>query len=192
MRRAGSLVTLTTAGLVGLGMLGSPASATFGDNFVYATATQQQTTVERSDVMVVANSTNKVDNGNLAKASIDNCTNCRAVAVAFQVVLVAGKPSTVAPGNAALAFNNDCQSCTAIAIAKQILIYSHGATRIDKDAQAEVNQISAQVRAVATSGSDGPTMNSKLAPLFDRLVATVNDGLVDASDGPRSERTRAA
>jgi hypothetical protein len=192
MRKAGSLLTLTTAGLVGIGLLGSPASAAYGDNFVQTRATAGYPVDEASNVMVVANSTDLVDNGNLADAYAHDCTGCRAVAVAFQVVLVPGSPHTVKLGNLASAGNQNCTHCVVVAIAKQILIYSHGATRIDSDAQAEVNRISAQVREVATSGADGPTMNSQLVALFDRLVATVNDGLVNASDARRSDRAREA
>jgi putative peptide zinc metalloprotease protein len=192
MRRAGSILSVTTAALVGVGLLGSPASASYGDNFVQVQATQEHRTVERSAVQVVANATDTVDNGNLAEAYAHDCTGCRAVAVAFQVVLVPGSPHTVTPGNLASAVNERCTSCTALAFAKQYLLYTHGATSIDSDARREVARIGAQVRKVATSGADGPSMDAQLAPLFDRLVASVESGLQDCSEGPHSERSREA
>lgn len=192
MRRAGSLLTLTTATLVGVGLLGSPASAAYGDNFVQVQATASQPRVELSNVMVVANTTDTVDNGNLAEAYAHDCTGCRAVAVAFQVVLVPGAPHTVTPGNLASAANERCTNCTAIAVAKQQLVYSHGATRLDDDAREQVQAIAAKVRAVTTSGADAATIDAQLAPLFDQLIAAVNSGLEDYSDGTRSDRERAA
>jgi putative peptide zinc metalloprotease protein len=192
VRRAGSLLTLTTAGLLGLGLLASPATAAYGDNFVQSYATAGRTVVEQSSVMVVPNGTDTVENGNLAEAYSHDCVGCRAVAVAFQVVLVPGSPHVVTPGNLASAANERCESCTAIAFAKQYLVYSHGATAIDGDARAEVARISAQVRRVATSGASGFAMEAPLAQLFDRLVAAVENGLQDASDGPHSERARVA
>jgi hypothetical protein len=92
----------------------------------------------------------------------------------------------------ALATNERCTGCTALAFAKQYLVYSHGASSIDSDARRDVARIAAQVRQVTTSGVDGPTMDAQLKPLFDRLVAAVENGLQDATDGPRSERARAA
>jgi hypothetical protein len=192
MRRAGSIVSVTTAALIGVGLLGSPASAAYGDNFVQVQATQDRPTVERSAVQVVANTTDTVDNGNLAEAYAHDCTGCRAVAVAFQVVLVPGSPHTVTPGNLASAANERCTSCTSLAFAKQYLLYTHGATAIDNDARREVARISAQVRKVTTSGADGPTMDAQLAPLFDRLVSAVENGLRSCSEGPHSERSREA
>jgi putative peptide zinc metalloprotease protein len=186
------VLTLTTASLMGVGLLSSPASAAYGDNFVQSNATADRTVVEQSNVMVVANTTDTVDNGNLAEAYSHDCVGCRSVAVAFQVVLVPGSPHTVTPGNLASAANERCTSCTALAFASQYLVYSHGATSIDGDARREVARINAQVRKVATSGADGPSMDAQLAPLFDRLVAVVEDGLQNSSAGPHSERSRAA
>jgi putative peptide zinc metalloprotease protein len=192
MRSARRLFTVATAALVGVGLLGSPASAAYGDNFVQSEATAGSTVVERSNVMVVANSTDTVDNGNLAEAYAHDCTGCRAVAVAFQVVLVPGSPSTVTPGNLASANNTRCEGCVAIAIAKQYLVYSNGARSIDRDAQHQVEKIRSQVRRVATSGVDPATMNAQLEPLYDRLVQVVRDGLQNERDCRTSERSRAA
>jgi hypothetical protein len=192
MRMAGRLVTITTAALVGVGLLGSPATAAYGDNFVQSEATADRRVVEKSNVMVVANTADTVDNGNLAEAYAHDCTGCRAVAVAFHVVLVPGSPSTVTPGNLASANNTNCQGCTAIAIAKQYLVYSNGARSIDRDAQREVDKIRHQVRRIATSGVDPATMNAQLDPLYDRLVRVVQDGLQNERSCRSSERSRAA
>jgi putative peptide zinc metalloprotease protein len=192
MRRVGRLVSLTTATLVGLGLLGSPATAAYGDNFVQVQSDAAHRVVERSNVMVVANTTDTVDNGNLAEAYSHDCTGCRAVAVAFQVVLVPGSPSTVTPGNMASANNTRCDQCVAIAIAKQYLVYSHGARSIDRDAQRQVSRIATQVRDITTSGASYAEMNARLEPLYDRLVQVVRDGLVNESNERSSERSRAA
>ena len=193
MRRAGSLVTLTTAGLMGLGYLGSPVSAAYGDNTVYSEATGAGPTAdEGSSVAVVANTTAAVHNYNQAVANSHDCTGCRAVAVAFQVVLVPGQPADVQPVNEAVAYNVSCLKCVSVAIAKQYLLYSHGATSIDQDAQREVARIRAQVDSVARSGVDPATMASQLEPLYNRLIQVVRDGLQDAGNGRSSERAREA
>jgi putative peptide zinc metalloprotease protein len=192
MRRAGSLVTLTTAALVGLGALGSPASASYGDNFVQVQATQRHQTVERSNLMVVANDTDTVDNGNLAEAYAHDCTGCRAVAVAFQVVIIPGSPHTVTPGNLASASTLKCSNCTAIAIAKQYVVYSHGADELTESAQRQVADIRRQVNKIATSGASAPDMESQLEPLYQRLMYVVDHGLAQDEQVQSSERSRAA
>jgi hypothetical protein len=198
MRRVSSLVSLVTAGVVGLGVLGSPASAAYGDNFVQSHATAQDKLDERSNVMVVTNATDDVENGNLAEAvtggegANDYCDGCRAVAVAFQVVLVPGSPHTVKPGNLASAANLNCDHCVAIAIAKQYVLYTRGARSIDRDAQRQVADINRRVHAIAVSGVDGATMQSQLEPLYDRLIRVVRDGLQGEGSGASSERSRAA
>ena len=192
MRRGRTVVTFSTAVLLALGAMGSPASAAYGDNVVQAQATAGAPVDERSNVMVVAATGDTVDNGNLAEAYSHDCTGCRSVAVAFQVVLVPGSPHTVTPGNLASAVNERCERCTAIAVAKQYLVYSHGARSIDRDAQREVKRIAARVRAVATSGAGAEEMNAKLEPLYDRLVKVVQDGLVDHHGDRSSERADAA
>ena len=183
MRRRYLFLVLNAAGVVALGLPGAPAYAAAGDNFVQAQAWADHAVDERSNVMVVTNSASRVDNGNLAEAYSHDCTGCRSVAVAFQVVLIPGSPSTVSPGNLASASNVSCTRCDAIAFAKQYIVYSHGATRIDRDAQKEVANISAKVRAIATSGATADAMDSQLTPLFDKLVSTVRDGLENSRHG---------
>jgi putative peptide zinc metalloprotease protein len=185
--RKGTVATFSIAVLLAVGAVGSPASAAYGDNFVQAQATAGTPVDERSNVMVVANTTDTVDNGNLAEAYSHDCTGCRSVAVAFQVVLVPGSPHTVTPGNLASAANERCDHCTAIAIAKQYLVHSHGARSIDRDAQRQVQRIAAKVRAVATSGAGYDEMNVKLTPLYDQLVQVVQNGL-EQHDGDRSSQ----
>lgn len=187
-----SILAAAVTAAAAVGLAAAPAGAAYGDNFVQTEATAGRPVAEASHVMVVANSTDTVENGNLAEAYAHDCTGCRAVAVAFQVVLVPGSPRTVRPGNLASAANVRCTRCTAIAVAKQTLVYSYGATSIDRDAQAEVARIAAEVHQVTTSGVDPLTMEQRLQPLFDRLVTVVRDGLRDSRAGERSERQRAA
>ena len=52
------------------------------------------------------------------------CEDCRAVAVAFQVVLANHAPSDIAADNTAVALNRRCQRCETVAIAYQFVVVS--------------------------------------------------------------------
>jgi putative peptide zinc metalloprotease protein len=59
-----------------------------------------------------------VDETNAAVA-YNECEECRAVAVAIQIVLVVGHPSVVTPTNLAVAVNYQCTLCESLAMAYQ-------------------------------------------------------------------------
>jgi putative peptide zinc metalloprotease protein len=61
-----------------------------------------------------------VDNHNRAAATAQ-CTDCRATAIAFQIVLAYGNPSKVVPVNDALAVNDQCTRCVVYAGARQFV-----------------------------------------------------------------------
>ncbi len=61
-----------------------------------------------------------VDNHNVANAAA-RCTDCRATAIAFQIVLVSGSPAKILPKNQAVAINDACTRCVVYAGARQFV-----------------------------------------------------------------------
>jgi hypothetical protein len=61
-----------------------------------------------------------VDELNSATATAQ-CMDCRASAIAFQIVLVSGTPQTLAPHNRAVAVNDQCTRCVVEAEARQFV-----------------------------------------------------------------------
>jgi putative peptide zinc metalloprotease protein len=55
-----------------------------------------------------------------------SCTDCRTVAVAFQVVLAGGSPATVDVGNLSQALNEECTNCRTTALAYQFVVQGEG------------------------------------------------------------------
>ena len=49
------------------------------------------------------------------------CIQCRATAIAFQIVIASGSPRTVVPQNIAEAVNVECTDCTVVAEARQFV-----------------------------------------------------------------------
>ena len=69
---------------------------------------------------VVTQKAGVVDQFNAANAGA-RCTDCRATAIAFQVVLVSGVPDAVTPHNRAVAVNDACTRCVVAAEARQFV-----------------------------------------------------------------------
>ena len=61
-----------------------------------------------------------VDHKNIANAAA-RCTDCRATAIAFQIVLVNGSPTQLVPHNQAVAINDQCTNCVVYAGARQFV-----------------------------------------------------------------------
>ena len=68
-----------------------------------------------------ADGSEPAENTNEAFAAA-SCTNCAAVAVAFQIVLVVGDVDVAVPQNLAVAANYECTSCLTYALAVQLFI----------------------------------------------------------------------
>jgi hypothetical protein len=61
-----------------------------------------------------------IDHQNIAQAGA-RCTDCRATAIAFQVLIVEGQPERLAPVNRAVAVNDQCTRCVVYAGARQLV-----------------------------------------------------------------------
>ena len=92
-----------------------------GDNQAMAVATEDgQVTYDLAFALVWADG-DEVLNVNEAHAYA-SCTDCVAVAVAFQVVLIMDDAHVVVPQNLAVAANYDCYRCITAAIANQLVL----------------------------------------------------------------------
>lgn len=90
------------------------------------------------------NGSDVVDESNTATA-YGNCDDCRAIAIAFQVVIVQGKPSTVRPLNLALAVNEGCSGCSALAIAHQFVVGKGEPARITDKGRQQLAAVAAEL-----------------------------------------------
>jgi putative peptide zinc metalloprotease protein len=81
-----------------------------------------------------------VDQQNLAYAYA-SCTECRTVALAFQVVIVVGDASYVAPVNQAVAINEQCTECLTFASATQIVVGVDGPVVLTPEGRRRLAQL---------------------------------------------------
>jgi hypothetical protein len=129
-----------------------------------------------------------VTDTNVAYAHSFDCTGCRSVAVALQVVVVEGSPTNYQPQNGAVALNENCQSCQTFAYAHQYVIQTPvvHVTKVDNATIQQVMSIQSQISQVAQSNVDFPTMSSQLDQLSLNLYNVVYQFLQNHGNSGRS------
>jgi putative peptide zinc metalloprotease protein len=90
------------------------------DNVAVAVAEQDGARAFDFSWEVIRQRRGAVDSRNVANAAA-RCTDCRATAIAFQVVLAWGDPGEVSPHNQAVAINDQCTRCVVYAGARQFV-----------------------------------------------------------------------
>jgi putative peptide zinc metalloprotease protein len=173
MRRR--LLTLLLAALFAFGLAtGAPTAASAGDNAAIAVNTKDGTTVFKVAFAIRHVMGDVVDqtNGAVAYAS---CSDCAAVAVAFELVLVEGDPSTVTPTNVAIAINDNCDTCVAVAEAYQFVLGTGGLVHFDHDG----NKILADIRKELHSLKKQDLTLDQLQAELDSMAARIADVLAN-------------
>jgi putative peptide zinc metalloprotease protein len=165
------LLTLLLVALIGIG---APGSARAGDNAAIAVNTKDGTTVFKVAFAIRHVMGDVVDQANGAVA-YDSCTDCAAVAIAFEIVLVEGTPTTVTPTNVAIAFNENCQACVAIAEAYQFVLGTGGLVHFD----AEGNRILSEIRRELHSLRKEDLTIGELQARLDGIAARIADVLAN-------------
>jgi len=170
------LLTLLLAALFAFGLAtGAPTAASAAaDNAAISVNTKDGTTVFKVAFAIRHVMGDVVDqtNGAVAYAS---CTDCAAVAVAFEIVLVEGDPSTVTPTNVAIAINDNCDTCVAVAEAYQFVLGTGGLVHFDH----EGNQILADIRKELHSLKKQDLTLDQLQAELDSISARIADVLAN-------------
>ncbi len=173
MRRR--FLTLLLAAFFALGLTaGAPTAALAGDNAAISVNTKDGTTVFKVAFAIRHVMGDVVDetNGAVAYAS---CTDCAAVAIAFEIVLVEGNPSTVTPTNVAIAINENCDTCVAVAEAYQFVLGTGGLVHFDS----EGNKILADIRKELHSLKKEDLTIHQLQAELDSISARIADVLAN-------------
>jgi putative peptide zinc metalloprotease protein len=169
------LLTLVLAAGLAVGLTaGAPTAAYAGDNAAISVNTKDGTTVFKVAFAIRHVMGDVVDqtNGAVAYAS---CTDCAAVAIAFEIVLVEGNPSTVTPTNVAIAINENCDTCVAVAEAYQFVLGTGGLVHFDN----EGNKILAQIRKELHSLRKEDLTLEQLQAELDSIAARIADVLAN-------------
>ena len=174
-------IPLATVALVVATMAGAIAVTTgnSGNQSVVLVNKQDGKAESRSGYQTAKNMSDTIDNQNAAAATSADCTGCRTVAVAVQVVLAENDPSTVTPANIALAINQNCTGCETAAFAYQYVITTRGPSHFSPDGNQTIANLRRQIEAVADSGAPLFEIDARLDALVDQMWSTVDSELVE-------------
>jgi putative peptide zinc metalloprotease protein len=144
------------------------------DNFALAVVQTDNTSAFDFSWEVTRQRRGPVDSFNAARA-VAVCTDCRATAIAFQVVLAWGDGSgEVAPHNQSVAINDQCTRCVVYAGARQFVRVMSGPARFTATGRSTLADVRNKLRAI--EGAD-LTVDEQIA-IVEAQEARVIDVLV--------------
>jgi hypothetical protein len=180
----------------GLGLLPAAADTSGGANHVVtALATAADPTVTNSGVQISSVGAPSVTSANIARASSEDCTGCRAAAAAFQAVFITGQASTIRPENVAVATNVNCNHCDSFAFAYQYVLTTTGPVYLNGDARQQIAQLRQQLASETASGLPDEQINTDLWKLAYQFKAIIDRGVQQAgigAQGTANERVDSA
>lgn len=155
------------------------------NNIVLAQATAGHSSSTNAGMQVASVGALTVTSDNVARATSENCTGCRAAAAALQAVFVTRNASTVTPGNFAVAANSNCTGCDSFAFAYQYVLSTPGTVHLSPAAQQQIAQLRQRVRATVASGLPDGELDSHLQTLGDEFKAIIDQYLHQADVSAR-------
>ncbi|MGA8257928.1 MAG: hypothetical protein WB767_15270, partial [Nocardioides sp.] len=161
-----------------------PLAPEDGDNQALAVnTTDGSTTYSVAFALVWADGEAPLENTNEAYA-LTSCTECSAVAVAFQVVLVVGETNSVAPVNVSVAANYECSSCMTFSLAVQLFVTLDGP--LSDLATNEINTLWEQIVRYGENIGQEPLdqIQSRLSD-FERQILAI----IEKEQGPLTDPT---
>ncbi len=144
------------------------------DNQAVAEATENGSSVFDVAFAVRETASEVVDETNSAIAYA-SCEECRAVAIAFQIVIVQGAPDTVTPHNVAIAVNDECSGCSVLALAYQFVIGRGEPVRLTHQGEQRLEKIQRDLEKLERDYAD--LSNEQIHALADGYADRVRDVL---------------
>ena len=174
MRRLTLLLLSLVLALAVAGVRTPTASAQ--DNAAVAINTKDGSSIFKFAFSIRRVAGDVVDQTNAAVA-YSQCEQCRAVAVAIQIVLVVGHPSVVTPGNLALAVNYQCTLCESVALAYQFVIGVPADFHFSAEALREMAQIRKEIRRLRKEDLPVAELRARIDALADRLRELIREDI---------------
>jgi putative peptide zinc metalloprotease protein len=180
------VLVFLVAALLAAGFSAARPAFAHADNAAIAINTKDGSTVFKVAFAIRHVMGDVVDETNAAVA-YNSCTDCAAVAIAFEIVLVEGSPSVVSPQNISIAINENCTTCVAVAEAYQFVLGGGtGPVRFDQDG----NQILAEIRKELHSFKKDELTLDELQARLDAMSAQIADVLANhlVPAGPEQQK----
>ncbi len=174
---AAALVVVIVA-FVALATFGAdPAPADGGNNVAVAVNTKDGTTRFTVRLQIRRDDGSVVDSANAAVAYA-SCTDCRAIAAAFQIVLVTSEATEITPTNLALALNEGCSGCETLASAYQFVYGVDDQVRFTGAGRQEIHEIRKALKALRDPALSLAEIQAQLDELAVRLARVLTTELV--------------
>jgi putative peptide zinc metalloprotease protein len=170
---------------------GAPSAASAGDNAAISVNTKDGTTVFKVAFAIRQVMGDVVDqtNGAVAYAS---CTDCAAVAIAFEIVLVEGNPSTVTPTNLAISINENCDTCVAVAEAYQFVLGTGGLVHFDHEGNKILSEIRRELHSLRKEDLTIDQLQARLDSIAARIADVLRNHLVPVGNAKPPDGTETA
>ncbi len=156
-----------------------PAPASAQDTTAVAVNTKDGSTEFRLAFHVGRTMQSVVDEANAAVA-VGSCSECRTVAIAFQVVLAMGDVDELTPTNLALALNVDCTSCDTAAFAYQFVTGTGGPVHFTAQGNRRLAELRRRLRGLRDAGLSDDQLAAELDAVADELRDVLVRELVPA------------
>jgi putative peptide zinc metalloprotease protein len=162
-----------------------PPAAAAQDNAAVAINTKDGTSIFRVAFQIARVNKDIVDNTNAA-AAWASCTECQAIAAAFQIVLIFSDPEVATPTNLALAINWECDACVAFASAYQWVLTTGGPVHFTAAGNQQLAEVRQRLHEL--SQMENLTLEELLAEL-EALAEIIRNVLANemVSAGPAEE-----
>jgi putative peptide zinc metalloprotease protein len=183
------LLTILLAALLGVGFSATgPAPALAGDNAAIAVNTKDGTTVFKVAFAIRHVMKDVVDeaNGAVAYAS---CTDCAAVAIAFEIVLIESDASVITPTNIAIAINENCEMCVAVAEAYQFVLGTGGIVHFDSEGNRILSEIRRELHSLRKEDLTIEQLQARLDAIAARIRDVLANHLVPSGRSKNTEET---
>jgi hypothetical protein len=151
------------------------------DNLASASAESDGSHVSDFAWSVSRQSGGDVDQLNSATASA-RCTDCRATAIAFQVVLVSGGAGAVTPHNRAVAVNDQCTRCVVAAEARQFVRVVDEPAKFTDEGMQELADIRQDLRVLAGAELSVADLDAAVERDEARVLHVLDTEVVPKSD----------
>ena len=125
-----------------------------------------------------------VNHSNVANAAA-RCTDCRATAIAFQVVLATGDAQLGTPHNQAVAINDQCTNCVVYAGARQFVRIVEGKARFTGEGRSTLASVRKELRALDGQDLDAAALQAAVEAQEARVIHVLTDEIVTHGDGRR-------
>jgi putative peptide zinc metalloprotease protein len=130
-----------------------------------------------------------IDHYNAARAAA-RCVDCRATAIAFQIVLVVGRPDAVNPRNVSIAINDQCTRCVTYAGARQFVRVVDQPVRITRSGRRELFDVRRTLRRLESLALGVAELTAAVEREEARVNRVLLEELVPADDASGEEDVR--